>query len=121
MEELRLGNTQNQLRTDNKEPGRVHDTVHQSVTRYIKRSDVCITGGKYSSCEIRRRTARNICARRKNFSSHFPTPELITQVSLFWHATVSLVSYTHTHTHTHTHTLTRSMWVCSYGLIGKIF
>lgn len=50
MEQLHLGNTQYNLRTENKEPVKVCDTVHQSATHYRKCSEACDSNGKYMIC-----------------------------------------------------------------------
>ncbi len=50
MEHAHLGNTQDKLRTENKEPDKVHDTVHRSVTHNRKWSEVCGRGANYTTC-----------------------------------------------------------------------
>lgn len=41
MEQLHLGNTQDKLGTDNKEPHKVHDTVHHSLC-IIQNDQKCV-------------------------------------------------------------------------------
>ena len=76
MEQRHLGNTQDELRTENKEADTVLHTVQQSV---IENDPRC------AHVLVDKHDLASLC-KMQYFTSDFPILQQITQVSVCWHA-----------------------------------